>query len=240
MSDNSGWIFSARMRAVAPRRVSGQRAGRRPLSLDASRRGHHGIAAVPAPPAPPSLGPLAAFVGNSAGHRRVERSRRLGVVGTKDGVEAVPRSFPSQTAAQGGTPRIPQDLGPFIASGTITQAILDDPNTVLRNAIAGLTIVSTTAISISTSPPPPAPRQPSAATGLPAGSHRRRNRGRTCAERADRGEGAREDRRERRCPGVQAGRRDRGTDADRNDGDIDGGKNDDRTQRPSGRGTVAR
>ncbi len=58
--------------------------------------------------------------------------------------------FPSQTATAKGTARIPQDLTAFIAEGKITQAILDDPNTVLRNAIAGQTIVSTTEVSIST------------------------------------------------------------------------------------------
>src|SRR5207248_130374 len=36
--------------------------------------------------------------------------------------------FPSQTAAANGTARIPQDLTSFIAAGTITQAMLDDPN----------------------------------------------------------------------------------------------------------------
>lgn len=60
--------------------------------------------------------------------------------------------FASQTATASGTPRIPQDLTPFISAGTITQAILDDPNTLLRNAIAGQHIVKTTVISISTSP----------------------------------------------------------------------------------------
>lgn len=63
--------------------------------------------------------------------------------------------FPSQTAAASGTARIPQDLTPFISAGTITQAILDDPNTILRNHIAGQTITSTTEISISTAPSAP-------------------------------------------------------------------------------------
>jgi hypothetical protein len=58
--------------------------------------------------------------------------------------------FPSQTAAANNTWRIPQDLGPYIGAGTITQAILDDPNTVLRNAIAGQNITSTTIISVAT------------------------------------------------------------------------------------------
>lgn len=63
--------------------------------------------------------------------------------------------FPSQTAATEGTARIPQDLHPFIVAGTITQAMLTDPNSVLRDHIAGQTITSTTAISISTSPAVP-------------------------------------------------------------------------------------
>lgn len=66
-----------------------------------------------------------------------------------------PLPFPSQTAAASDTWRIPQDLAPFIAAGTITQAILDDPNLVLRNAIAGQNITSTTVISIATNPAGP-------------------------------------------------------------------------------------
>jgi hypothetical protein len=67
-----------------------------------------------------------------------------------------PFKFPSQTAANSNTLRIPQDLSPFITRGTITQAMLDDPNSVLRAHIAGQNIVSTTTIFISTAPPPPA------------------------------------------------------------------------------------
>jgi hypothetical protein len=56
------------------------------------------------------------------------------------------------------TARIPQDLTPFIAAGTITQAILSDPNTVLRNALtSGPKVVATTTIQISTNPAPPIP-----------------------------------------------------------------------------------
>jgi hypothetical protein len=66
-----------------------------------------------------------------------------------------PIKFPSQTAAAHGTARIPQDLTPFISAGTITQAILDDPNTVLRNHITGQKITATTVISISTNPAAP-------------------------------------------------------------------------------------
>jgi len=64
-------------------------------------------------------------------------------------------TFASQTAANKDTPRIPQDLTNFIASGEISQAILTDPNTVLRNAIAGQTITKTIVFSVSTAPPPP-------------------------------------------------------------------------------------
>ena len=63
--------------------------------------------------------------------------------------------FPSQTAADKNTARIPQDLTSFIAAGTITQAMLTDPNTLLRNHIASQTITSTTVISISSAPAAP-------------------------------------------------------------------------------------
>jgi hypothetical protein len=58
--------------------------------------------------------------------------------------------FPSQTASDPHTARIPQDLTRFIKKGSITQAILDDPNTVLRNATAHQTILSTTALGVAT------------------------------------------------------------------------------------------
>jgi hypothetical protein len=63
--------------------------------------------------------------------------------------------FPSQTAANDQAARIPQNLVPFITAGTITQAILSDPNTLLRNHIASQTITSTTVMTISTSPATP-------------------------------------------------------------------------------------
>jgi hypothetical protein len=59
-------------------------------------------------------------------------------------------SFPSQTASDSRTARIPQDLTRFIKNGSITQDILDDPNTVLRNATAHQTILSTTALGVAT------------------------------------------------------------------------------------------
>ncbi|WP_146101777.1 heme-binding protein [Rhodopila globiformis] len=63
--------------------------------------------------------------------------------------------FPSQTVTNQGTPRIPQDLTSFTAAGTITQAILSDPTTVLRNHIAGQNIVSTDVLVIDTTPKTP-------------------------------------------------------------------------------------
>jgi hypothetical protein len=63
--------------------------------------------------------------------------------------------FASQTAANANTPRIPQDLSSFITRGTITQAMLDDPNSVLRDLVNQQTILSTTTIFVSTAPPPP-------------------------------------------------------------------------------------
>jgi hypothetical protein len=59
--------------------------------------------------------------------------------------------FPSQNASTQGTARIPQDLTGI----PITQAMLDDPNSVLRDHIASQHIDSTTTIMISTAPPPP-------------------------------------------------------------------------------------
>jgi hypothetical protein len=66
-----------------------------------------------------------------------------------------PIKFPSQTAADASTERIPQDLSPFIAAGTITQAILDNPNLLLRDHIATQDITETTTIEISTHPGSP-------------------------------------------------------------------------------------
>jgi hypothetical protein len=63
--------------------------------------------------------------------------------------------FASQTAANTDTPRLPQDLTKFIAAGTITQAILSDPNTVLRNAIKNQKITNTVVFTVSTAPSAP-------------------------------------------------------------------------------------
>ena len=66
-----------------------------------------------------------------------------------------PFKFENQVAANSTTRRIPQDLTAFVTAGTITQAMLDDPNTLLRNHIAHQHILSTTKIEISTSPTAP-------------------------------------------------------------------------------------
>ena len=63
--------------------------------------------------------------------------------------------FPSQTAANNKTARLPQDLTSFIAAGTITQAMITDPTVVLRDRIAGQKITATDVIIISTQPAKP-------------------------------------------------------------------------------------
>jgi hypothetical protein len=63
--------------------------------------------------------------------------------------------FPSQNAAQAGTVRIPQDLTPFIKAGTITQAMLDNPVSLLSTHLTGLNVTANTAITVSTRPTPP-------------------------------------------------------------------------------------
>jgi hypothetical protein len=70
--------------------------------------------------------------------------------------------FPSQTAADTGTFRLPQDLTAFIAAGTITQDILDNPNVVLKNRAAAQHITATTVVKISTDPAHPLLAVPSA------------------------------------------------------------------------------
>ena len=64
-----------------------------------------------------------------------------------------PFKFPSQTAANNNTLRIPQDLTPF--STRITQGMLDNPNSVLKGHISQQKILTTTTIVISTNPSAP-------------------------------------------------------------------------------------
>jgi hypothetical protein len=66
-----------------------------------------------------------------------------------------PVTLESLIASNTSTLRLPQDLSKFIAAGTITQDILDDPNTVLRNAIKGQTIIQTTVFTVFTAPSAP-------------------------------------------------------------------------------------
>jgi hypothetical protein len=78
------------------------------------------------------------------------------------------RFFPSQTATDQDTARIPQDLTPFINAGTITQPMLDDPNIVLANEIASqnmqsfVTLIITTDAAGKLPTPPPNPTNPPA------------------------------------------------------------------------------
>lgn len=65
-----------------------------------------------------------------------------------------PRRFAAQTAADINTPRLPQDLTKFIAEGTITQEILDDPNKILQHDNEGKSITNTIVFTVSTSPDP--------------------------------------------------------------------------------------
>jgi hypothetical protein len=63
--------------------------------------------------------------------------------------------FPSQTVTDAHTARIPQDLTHLIDAGTITQDLIDDPNSLLRSHIAFQDIVSTTEITVATLPQTP-------------------------------------------------------------------------------------
>ena len=73
-------------------------------------------------------------------------------IGTKQGPTNPVPPFPSQTASDPQTFRLPQDLSRFIAEGTITQAIIDNPNSVLGEAIATQNIKDFTVFRVSTLP----------------------------------------------------------------------------------------
>jgi hypothetical protein len=79
----------------------------------------------------------------------------IGITPFPVGEPANPIQFPSQTATAEGTARIPQNLTPFIAAGTITQDMLTNPNSLLAKHISTQTITSTTIIAISTKPASP-------------------------------------------------------------------------------------
>ncbi|KAH7233781.1 uncharacterized protein BKA55DRAFT_679793 [Fusarium redolens] len=63
------------------------------------------------------------------------------------GTQKVP--FRGQILTNKDTFRLPQDLSSFDKAGTITQAILTDPNTVLRNANIGKNIIENTTFEVS-------------------------------------------------------------------------------------------
>src|SRR3954468_17731816 len=71
------------------------------------------------------------------------------------GNPGAPFRFPSQDVSDTGTFRVPQDLAKFIADGTITQAILDNPNLILKNRTDAQNITSTTVIAVNTNPDDP-------------------------------------------------------------------------------------
>lgn len=83
-------------------------------------------------------------------------------------VKRIPQRTRRQTATAQGTARIPQDLAPFIAAGTITQAMLDNPNVVLQTEIATqdiqsfVTLIVTTDSAGTLPTPPPNPTNPAA------------------------------------------------------------------------------
>lgn len=63
--------------------------------------------------------------------------------------------FPSQDVNDAETFRLPQDLTTFIADGTITQEILDNPNLILKTRADAQNITATTVILITTNPDAP-------------------------------------------------------------------------------------
>jgi hypothetical protein len=66
---------------------------------------------------------------------------------------ATPIKFPSQTVANKDTFRLPQNLDGI----AITQLMLDDPNSVLRDRLNEQTITSTDTLFVATNPPPSIP-----------------------------------------------------------------------------------
>jgi len=62
--------------------------------------------------------------------------------------------FRSQKVTNNDAARLPQDLTALSAAGTITQKMITDPNSVIRDVIATQTIISTTEISILADGPP--------------------------------------------------------------------------------------
>ena len=67
--------------------------------------------------------------------------------------EAQKAPFNSQKASDDRSRRLPQDLTLFMENGTITQEILNDPNTILSQANKGKHIVHNTMFTVSTNAP---------------------------------------------------------------------------------------
>ncbi|KAM0343744.1 hypothetical protein ACHAPU_008170 [Fusarium lateritium] len=63
------------------------------------------------------------------------------------------QSFDSQDAHNDASCRLLQDLNPFIRNGIITQAILDDPNNILRDANEGKDVIENTMVFVSINAP---------------------------------------------------------------------------------------
>ena len=63
--------------------------------------------------------------------------------------------FPSQTADDATTARIPQDLTTFLSVGTISKEMLIDPNTYIRNHAQSSDVIEFFQVEISTSPVAP-------------------------------------------------------------------------------------
>lgn len=61
-------------------------------------------------------------------------------------------NFDNLDVTKQNTPRIPQDLSAFAGAGSITDEILRDPNSVLRNHITGQNITQSTTFTVATNP----------------------------------------------------------------------------------------
>ncbi|RKK98492.1 hypothetical protein BFJ68_g13567 [Fusarium oxysporum] len=68
--------------------------------------------------------------------------------------ELVKNQFDNQDALRDTTRLLPQDLSQFIVHWTITQEIIDDPNTILRQANEGKDIIENAMFIVSTNAPP--------------------------------------------------------------------------------------
>ncbi|KAF4960429.1 hypothetical protein FSARC_10489 [Fusarium sarcochroum] len=92
----------------------------------------------------------------SSGPPKFEKASIVPIImesfGTKDQKET-PRPFLNQKAAKDDSRRLPQQLGPFIKAGTITQEILDNPNVILEQANRGKDIVDNTTFTVVTEAP---------------------------------------------------------------------------------------